>query len=376
LQAYHKWSQEQFSFIPDNVEVIRAYARDVSRHFSWRGKYLSFMALPDHWQSWIAGGIISGLMSILRNRPDVIVSTYPIASAHIIAYLLHRLTGVPWVADLRDPMAQIDYPVDPGRKSIFEWIERKIVKHCSFVTVTAPGAKAFYLQKFSQSDEDFWQILPNGFDEDMFEKLNFSASSVIEAAITERPYTILHSGVIYPSERDPSQLFAALAELKQKDPFFGEKLHLRLRASGHESLYQKQIDGLNISDLVTLAPAIPYMQALGEMLSVDGLLLLQADNCNFQIPAKAYEYIRVQKPVLALTPEQGDTGKLLAESGMVEIAPLDDKQAIRESLVKFMDKLENSAFTVMDDEEIQKYSRQYQAVKFEQLLKAVISNKN
>ena len=144
LKAYENWSEDQFSFIPDNVQVIRAFARDVSRHFSWRGKYLMRMALPDNWQSWIVGGVISGLVSIIRNKPDVIVSTYPIASAHIIAYFLHKLTGVPWVSDLRDPMAQINYPIEPGRKGVFEWIERKIVKHCSFAVVTAPGAQVLY----------------------------------------------------------------------------------------------------------------------------------------------------------------------------------------------------------------------------------------
>ena len=54
LKAYRKWSEEQFSFIPENVEIIRAFARDVTCHFSWRGKYFSLMAMPDYWQSWIA----------------------------------------------------------------------------------------------------------------------------------------------------------------------------------------------------------------------------------------------------------------------------------------------------------------------------------
>jgi hypothetical protein len=171
LKAYHNWSESQLSFIPKNVQVIRAFARDVSRHFSWRGKYLNQMALPDNWQSWIVGGVFSGLFSILKNKPDVIVSTYPIASAHIIAYVLHRITGVPWVSDLRDPMAQVGYPTDPLKKKIYEWIERKIVKHCRFAIVTAPGAKVLYQQRFPEIADDFWQIIPNGYDEKLFEKI-------------------------------------------------------------------------------------------------------------------------------------------------------------------------------------------------------------
>ena len=138
-------------------------------------------------------------------------------------------------------------------------------------------------------------------------------------------HVLLHSGVIYPSERDPGQLFIALAELKQGSLVNGERLQVRLRATGHDQLYQQQIEQLDIGDMVKLEPSIPYMQALEEMLSVDGLLLLQADNCNYQIPAKAYEYIRAQKPVLALTPRDGDTGLLLLDAGVADIAALDDK---------------------------------------------------
>ncbi len=372
LKAYHNWSEEQFSFIPKNVQVIRAFARDVSRHFSWRGKYLNAMALPDNWQSWILGGVVSGLISIIRNRPDVIVSTYPIASAHVIAYVLHAITGVPWVSDLRDPMAQTGYPSDPLRKKIYEWIERKIVKHCRFAIVTAPGAKTLYQQRFPEIVEDFWRIIPNGYDEKLFEQLKPAARGSSKVAGEEKRCVVLHSGLIYPDERDPSQLFSALSELKQEGAPTIEHLLLRLRATGNDKLYQQQIDQLNIADMVKLEPSISYLSALEEMLSVDGLLLLQADNCNYQIPAKAYEYIRAQKPILALTPAAGDTGQLLAKAGVAEISPLDDKEQIKVALLQFVAKLNGAEPVSMDQESIEQYSRQRQAAKFQALLEKAI----
>lgn len=371
-KAYHKWSEEQFSFIPKNVEVIRAYARDASRHFSWRGKYASIMSVPDYWQSWIFGGVFSGLVSVLKNRPDVIVSTYPIASAHIIGYTLHRLTGVPWVADLRDPMAQADYPVDPLKKRVFEWIERKIVKHCKFVMLTAPGAKTLYENRFPGKSDGFWQVVPNGFDGEIFARVKASHDSSVKPECGQKPYVVLHSGLIYPSERDPTQLFEALAELKRQGLVHKQMFQLRLRATGHDALFQKQVELLDIADLVDFEPSIPYMSALEEMLSVDGLLLLQADNCNYQVPAKAYEYIRAQKPVLALTPRNGDTGILLANTKVAELAPLDDKVRIKEALMKFLGKIDGGEFVNMSDENIERYSRKYQALEFEALLKKIV----
>jgi len=370
LTAYDNWSEAQHDLVPGKVQVIRAFARDVSRHFSWRGKYFMSMAIPDNWQSWIPSGVIAGLVSILKNRPDYIVSTYPIASAHMIAYVLHRLTGVPWIADLRDPMAQENYPSDPRRRRCFQWLEEKIVSHCRFAMVTAPGAKDLYLERFPDTDPDFWQVLPNGFDEEIF--------SGVRSAPVEReegsPFIVLHSGVIYPYERDPTQFFQALAELK-RDPASGiSRLHFRLRASGHEDQFRAQVEKLDIADLVSFEPPVPYAEALSEMLSVDGLMLLQADNCNYQIPAKAYEYIRSGKPVLALTPDEGDTGKLMATTGIADICPLDNKDRIKVALLAFLAKLTQGELARLTEEEVQGYSRQHQAARFQALLDAALAS--
>ncbi|WP_299084232.1 glycosyltransferase [uncultured Paraglaciecola sp.] len=369
LKSYVKWAEDQFSFIPKDVKVIRAFGRDTSRHFSWRNKYLSWMALPDNWQSWIFGGFFAGLWSILRQRPDVIVSTYPIASAHCIGYLLHRITGVPWVADLRDPMAQDDYPTEPRKKKCFVWIENKIVKHCAKAIVTTPGAKIFYQQKFPDIADEFWQVLPNGFDETIFSQI--AESETIDKAAG--PYILMHSGVIYPSERDPTQLFQAVSELKQEGIINSKKIKIRLRATGHDSLFIQQINFLDIGDIFELQPPIPYKQALSEMFEVDALLLLQAANCNYQIPAKAYEYLRVQKPVLALTPKVGDTGQLLDKAGVANIADLDDKQQIKTALTDFIYKLEEGNFEFDNLDKLQRFSRQQQAITFEKILQQTMS---
>lgn len=369
VKAYANWSADQYSFVPSGLQVIRAFGRDVSRHFSWKGKYLGGMALPDNWQSWIIGGALAGLFSILRKKPDVIVSTYPIASAHFIAYFLHKMTGIPWVADLRDPMAQVDYPSDPVKKKWFVWMEKKIVKHCKYALVTAPGAKIFYQQKYPDMRDDFWQLIPNGFDEQIFADM----CPKVTLDNKSNPKVLLHSGVIYPSERDPSHFFAALSELQQEGKICADDIIIRLRATGHDDLFSEQLKQFKIEQLVQLEPTVPYEQALQEMFDVDGLLLLQAANCNYQIPAKAYEYIRVQKPVLGLTPTEGDTGQLLLKAGNAVIAPLDNKIEIKLALLAFIDSL-SSQVAESELEKLHTYSRQYQAAKFENLLNKVLSD--
>ena len=371
LKAYREWAEEQRAFIPSDVEVLRSFALDTPRHLAYNGRYLGLMAIPDNWQSWILPGILAGLRQLRRQPAQVIVSTYPIASAHLIGYWLHRLTGIPWVADFRDPMAQPGYPADPLKKRVFEWIERKAVKHCARIVFTSPGAETFYRQKFPEAPDRLWAVIPNGFDEALFARV------LADATPTERapgaPVQLLHSGVIYPEERDPRPLFEALGRLKRQGKIDAATLRLRLRATGHDSRYQPLLAQLDIEDIVELAPPILYQAALREMLEVDGLLLLQADGCHYQIPAKAYEYIRANRPILALTHPSGDTGQLMQQVGLGPIAPLDDSEAIAAALQAFVRTIRNQDQVSLEDSVICGYSRQHQARIFADVLEQAMA---
>ena len=112
-RAYEDIDDNSRVEIPQGLVVRRAFALNTARQLSFGGRYPTLLAVPDRWVSWLAGGVLAGLAMIRRARPSVIFSTYPIATAHLIGLALHRLTGLPWVADFRDPMAQEGYPADP-----------------------------------------------------------------------------------------------------------------------------------------------------------------------------------------------------------------------------------------------------------------------
>ena len=68
------------------------------------------------------------------------------------------------------------------------------------------------------------------------------------------------------------------------------------------------------------------------MLTVDALLVMQASNCNEQIPAKIYEYLRAGKPILGLTDPEGDTAGVLRGAGVNDIARLESADEIAQVL--------------------------------------------
>jgi hypothetical protein len=181
----------------------------------------------------------------------------------------------------------------------------------------------------------------------------------------------VHSDIIYPSERDPTHFFRALAEMLQRGLIFPDKLSVILRATAHDEYLQRLIDQHNISDIVSLAPPIPYKEALSEMLTADGLLILQAANCNNQIPAKLYEYLRTRRPILALTDPAGNTAKKLLKMGIDTIAPLDSESDIIQALTRFLELIEKNAAPVAAMDTIIKNSRRSRTGELGRLFDAV-----
>ena len=331
-RAYQHTSAEQLAEISPQLTVRRSFALDTARHLGLRGRYPGWLALPDRWISWWLSAVPAGLRLIRQQRPDVIWSTYPIATAHLIGLTLHRLTGIPWVADQRDPMSDADYPPDPRTRRLHRWIEQQVGRHGAGMVCTTPGALRAYRERFPHIGEDRLRLIENGYDE-----ANFAAAEAEPAPRRDRRcFRLLHSGIIYPSERDPTALFCALSRLRQDGALRADEFRLVLRASGHDAHLRQLIARHAIDDLVELAPPLPYRAALAEMLAADGLLLLQAGNCNDQIPAKLYEYLRAARPLLALTDLGGDSAAKLRRCGIDTIGMLDSAPDIARTLMRFL----------------------------------------
>ena len=169
--------------------------------------------------------------------------------------------------------------------------------------------------------------------------------------------TLVHSGLLYPSERDPSAFFDALSELRRAGRLSATGLRVILRASGNEASYRSALRDRGIQDLVDLAPPVPYAEALVELLRADGLLLFQASNCNHQIPAKLYEYFRARRPIFAMTDPVGDTATALRSAGIDTVVALDSKEAIGRGLLAFLDAVRANRAPLASATEIERHSR-------------------
>jgi glycosyltransferase involved in cell wall biosynthesis len=363
--AYERTSDDLIADIPGGTVVRRAFALDTARHLQIAGRYAGWMARPDRWISWQFDGMRQGLKLIDEFKPNVIWSTYPIATAHVIASKLHRKTGIPWVADFRDPMAQDDYPADPITRQMYRDIEADAAAHARFCVFTTPGAARIYQQRYPMQAERM-VVLENGYDEESF--ATAKAAPAVGGPAAMRPLVVLHSGIIYPSERDPTQHFEALGRLQKDSTLRPSDLRIRFRASVHDDMLQSLAQVHGVQDFIELCPAVSYREALAEMLSVDALLVMQASNCNAQIPAKIYEYLRAGKPILGLTDPVGDTAGVLRGAGLHDIARLDSVEEIASALTTMVGNLRQGNAALPQALAVRQASRQGRSQSLAELL--------
>jgi glycosyltransferase involved in cell wall biosynthesis len=319
-RVYERVADDLIADIPAGTVVRRAFALDTARDLSIGGRFLGALARPDRWMTWRFGAIPVARRIVRDLKPSVLWTTYPIATAHDIGADIHRATGLPWVADFRDPMAQDGYPADPQTWRRFRRIEETAVSLAAHSVFTTRGAARLYRERYPQRAERI-RLIENGYDEESF-------SAMPPASPPVGPLVFLHSGIVYPSERDPTALLDALALLRHDGHAGLDRVLVRFRAAVHEAAIDALARERGVRDMVELVPPIAYREALHEMQTAHALILLQAANCNEQVPAKLYEYLRAGRPIVALTDSAGDTAEVLRRAGISTIAPLDDARAI------------------------------------------------
>jgi glycosyltransferase involved in cell wall biosynthesis len=353
-RAYSRTDNRLLEALPQELPVIRAFALDAQKHLSIRGSYPLLLEQPDRWSSWWLGAVIAGFRLIKRYRPTVIWSTSPIATAHLIAHTLHRRTGLPWIADFRDPINVSSNGNGTLTHRVRARVEKKTIRRSTYNVFTTQGAAQLYTERYPWRRTEDFVVIPNGYDESDFADFPAGQLSRQREAV---PLRLVHSGLLYREQRDPKAFFDALGELASTREISMNALQVILRASGHEDYYRQLIHSAGLEDLVHLRPAIPYREALEEQYEADGLLLFQGSAYNRQIPAKIYEYLRIGRPIFALTDPSGDTAATLRSAGIGMVTDMTSKEAIIPALRQFLQGIRRGTLPVLSPGQVAQYSR-------------------
>lgn len=371
--AYEQKNSSQLGNLPASLVVSRPYSLDSKRHLGICGRYPEIIALPDRWISWWLFAVPAGLSLIRRHQPEVIWSTFPIATAHLIGLTLQRLTGLPWVADFRDPMLQDKFPKTRLQRKAYQWIEHQAITRCDKATFTTQGALESYQKRFPEALHHKFAVIENGYDEESFHNPEAAAPPATRSVKTESCITLLHSGVLYAEGRNPTAFFGAISALKKQGRISAASFRVTLRAPGEIPHFRNLVKTCEVEDIVSIEPPVSYQEALREMLAVDGLLIFQGTPFNTQIPAKIYEYFRARKPIFGLLDPVGETAKVLDAAGFRHMASMKSIDAIMPVLENFIQQIQANEAHVATDDLIAASSRKHRAKQLAQMFNQVVN---
>ena len=311
--------------IPQTVRVIRTQFLNTKWHLSIFGVYPAICAVPDTWIGWFPWAVAAGKKLFQSDPFQLVYSTSPHATAHVIAQRLAAISRVPWVTDFRDPW--YEDPPEPGAPSgkLYRWVnktlERNVIRASSRVVASTTQLCDLLRERYpSEHKKKFLSIL-NGYDE-----ADFASLSIGEKNSQDR-LVILHAGSINADFRDPRPLFAALRKNADCGAIDLSKICVRFIGPGQyaeSEEIKRNVRDLRLEGAVEFLPRVSYEESLLQLASADLLLLLQAspDTASL-VPAKLYEYLRTFRPVLALVCPGATADVLLMVRGGWAVAPED-----------------------------------------------------
>jgi glycosyltransferase involved in cell wall biosynthesis len=286
-------------------------------------------AMPDKDVGWLLPAVVNGLWTFSGSRPDVIVSSAPPWTGHLVAHALASVWGRPWVADFRDPWVRSPWGrySTPASARVGATLERMVVTRADAVLFTTETARAEFAAHYGPAMAHKFHTVPNGCDPDEF----FAAAG----PPARSPFVLLHAGSLYGG-RSPVPLLRAVASLLDARPALRDRMRVKfLGATGVPGIdVQAVCQELGLSGVVEFVGRVSRRESLIEMQAASALLILQA-GLTLAIPGKLYEYFASGRPVLALC-EEGEMAQIVRESGAGVVASPDDVPVIAAALDTLM----------------------------------------
>lgn len=324
-RGFHAFTDTQLEqALPPHCRILRAFGFDTKRVFSLFGRYPGALAFPDREASWIADGVRQALRACREAHISAVLSTSPAASAHVIAFVVKRATGLPWIAELRDPW-NLDTPLGPFLGRLDRGLERRLLGVADLVAVVTAGVAADLARRHGAEIGDKVRLLPNGYDEDA------TAAPFASASPASR-FTVVHTGGCQPTYRDPVPLLRAVRVCLDRGELPAE-ISVDLVGTPDDPSLRIEVERLQLGAQVNVRERVNHRQSLAATATASLLLLLQTrpehDLC---IPAKAYEYLRTDLPILAVVRDSSETARLLHDFGGVTVVSPTDVEGIARAL--------------------------------------------
>ena len=318
--------------------------------------------IPDPRISWLRPSV-RFLKKYLREHPvDVIVSTGPPHSMHLIAREVSKATGIPWVADFRDPWTRMFYfkhlALSDWARKKHEKLEKMVLDDASAVVAVSPLVQ----EEFKTMTGNRIELVTNGYDPEDF-------GQIVEP---DGHFNIVHTG-LFASDGNPETLWKVLSDLCREDARFAEQLRIRLVGKNDtmilDSIHAAGLER-NLVDLGYRDHTVAVREQMGSTMLI--LPLRKEPEYRATLPGKLFEYLGSQRPVLGIGQTDGAMARILADTGAGETFEWDDEAGIRTYVLKRWEKFLAGDDDSVPDNNIEQYSRKATARKMAALLESLI----
>ena len=308
----------------------------------------SFLYVPDDKIGWLPLAVYEGLKTIRRERIDLIFSTSPPETNHVVALLLKLMTNKPWVADFRDPWTDNSIRPDfPRIRQKFEnWLEHTVIRKADAVVHVGHGWARMAREKFADIPPEKHHIITNGFDEADFEGLH--AGEIYEKSKTTY-LNLVNIGTIY--ERSAFEYFLkgfakALASRRIGNniriTFIGDVIPMWRRILAEQPF----------KDHVDLVGLKPHRETVRLMMAADILLLMPLGGddqaADKVITGKIFELMRTGRPIFMIG-WKGECSEILEKSGLGKLVPCDNVDLISKTIIEYYEKKVNGELKTTPD---------------------------
>ena len=321
--------------------------------------------IPDPRVMWV-GPSVRFLKKYLREHPvDAIVTTGPPQSMHLIGLKLSEATGIPWVADFRDPWTKMFYFKHLGLCSWAEKkhheLERRVLDGATRVVAVSPLVK----EDFEKMTGTPVELITNGFDESDFR----------EEIVPDGFFNITHTG-LFAADGNPETLWKVLADKCAEDSSFRDALRLRL-VGKTDSAITESIRQAGLGDNLVDLGYRDHRTAVREQKNASLLILPLRKEPEYRavLPGKLFEYLASRRPILGIGQTDGAMARIIGNTGSGVVYDWDQESKIRACIDFCWDEFRQGE---LDDNssDISEYTRRGLTHRYASLLDEITTEKN
>jgi len=307
------------------------------------------LLLPDASVTWNVTAIPAAIRIARREGIDVVITTSPPGSVHLVGAAVRRVTGTRWIADLRDPLVANQHRRDDtaaarARQAANEQVARLVARNADAISCVS---EAIADEVRGLDPHGVVRTIANGCDFDDFAGLEYRRA--------ER-FRITHAGSFF-GKRDPRPFLQAFheANLDAVARFVGD-----FRSSDRE-----WAETLDLGDRLELVGYLPRAESLRLQRDSEALLLLVPEaggRGKGVLSGKVFEYLAAGRPILAVVPPEGAAAELVRETGSGVVVAPDDVDGIRAALVAMHSQFANGGLpgvelSTRDEERLSRRAR-------------------